>query len=169
MELEKIKKLLNREDIHNYWGWPSVTCLYELYDADNPLWNDLFIACQRDEIRWCCDPATLDNVETIARETGKRFSEPQVALEHNHLFCEPASLLIWLTTWLDPENTISIDDHDGNYFRREGCGWSICFEGSVAGMSAETGKQVLPENETITVPDALHVKLGNPDQVREGW
>ncbi len=40
---------------------------------------------------------------------------------------------------------------------------------SVAGLSGEKGEKVLPENETITVPDTQHVKLGNPDQVREGW
>ena len=40
---------------------------------------------------------------------------------------------------------------------------------SVAGLSAEKGEKVLPENDTVTVPDAQLLKLGNPDQVREGW
>ena len=40
---------------------------------------------------------------------------------------------------------------------------------SVADLGAEKEEKVLPENETVMVPDAQHMKLGNPDQVREGW
>ncbi len=53
----------------------------------------------------------------------------------------------------------------------EAVGGSLKLKGmkSVAGMSAEKGAKVLPENNTITVPASQRVKLGNPDQVREGW
>jgi len=40
---------------------------------------------------------------------------------------------------------------------------------SVSKMSAETGEAILPENDTIAVPEAQLFKLGNLDQVREGW
>lgn len=40
---------------------------------------------------------------------------------------------------------------------------------SVADMSKEKKEKILPENETVSVPDSQKVKLGNPDQVREGW
>jgi hypothetical protein len=40
---------------------------------------------------------------------------------------------------------------------------------SVDGLSKEKGEKVLPENETASVPESQRVKLGNPDQVREGW
>lgn len=40
---------------------------------------------------------------------------------------------------------------------------------SVAGLSAEKGEKVLPENDTVTISDTQLLKLGNPDLVREGW
>lgn len=40
---------------------------------------------------------------------------------------------------------------------------------SVSWMSTELGETVLPENETTAVAGTQLVKLGNPDQVREGW